>query len=424
MKYVVAPRQVLQASVGMVLLAITPASAPAQQITRLDGMSGCRGCAVQAAHVVTLGDERRGIIANPQAVVRDLRGRYVVVHDADQAALYVFDQAGEFMQRLGRRGGGPGEYEIITQLDVDAAGNLRVWDPFAGRVTVLDSAFRYRESVRILNPVATLAHADSYYFAFGNLRTPAAEGHPLHLLDARGTVLRSFGGDGTEYRSREADLFRRRVAIGDDGALWSARYTEYVLERWDRNGALVERVERLVPWFRPGKSVTRRDIRSSPPEPRLRAFDVDADGRIWLLIWVPDREWKEGIDTIRGIYGRPEIAVPYAARDRYWDTVVEVIDPVHKRILGSNTFDQAFDGFADPSHVYTYREDEQGHPFIDVFRLTVTPGSGGWVQPHSRTAALWAGMYRMSTLHVRKVGTAGEEANAPATTEAHFESAV
>lgn len=69
----------------------------------------------------------------------------------------------------------------------------------------------------------------------------------------------------------------------------------------------------------------------------------------------------------RGMYGR-QVAGP-TDENRLWDTVIEQIDPATGRVVGSVRLDAASLGWADAHHVYHYREDDYGRPFIDVWRV-------------------------------------------------------
>jgi hypothetical protein len=359
---------------------LSPGFAGAQALTRVEGTTACGECSIRIERVAILGDERKGIIADPVTVVRNPGGRYLVVHFGDQSGFSVFDASGAFLQRHGRRGNGPGEYQLLTHLQVDRSGDVRVWDPGNVRLSVLGNDLRFKTSVVFSHPVARLLFDGTQYFAFANIRTPERAGYPLHIVSAEGRLVRSFGSDGQGYRSDRPDAYRREIALSPDGNMWSARYTEYVLEKWDSAGSAVERLERVVPWFPPRRSgQSSRFADRGPPDPRLHAIRVDSDGRLLVLSWVADEKWQEGLETVRGLYGRQEVVVPKAARSKYWDTIIEIIDPTQRRVLAAARFDEAFFGFADPRHVYTYREDEKAFPFIDIYQLIVViPREGGF----------------------------------------------
>ncbi|MGH7555056.1 MAG: 6-bladed beta-propeller, partial [Longimicrobiales bacterium] len=275
------------AAITTAFASIAPLRLAAQQQILVPDSVACRQCSITAVRVVTLGDERQGILSSPQSVIRDGAGRYIVVHVADQTGMSIFSPNGEFLRRVGRGGRGPGEYGLITGLQPDTGGILRVWDAGATRLTVLDRDFVTREVVPFETLVVSLVRYGSGYYAFRNVRTPELAGYPLHRIDMRGRIQRSFGASEPGYRSDRPDLYRRSIALGPAGTLWSGRFVEYVLERWDTAGTLLQRLRRAPAWFPPGIHVgAPAENRRARPAPGLMRIRVDSSGRIWTLVWV------------------------------------------------------------------------------------------------------------------------------------------
>lgn len=77
--------------------------------------------------------------ADVRGVVVDQEGRIYVL-EASVPEVRVFDRAGGFIRRIGRRGRGPGEFVYANGLAFTPAGDLLVYDPRADRVTVFDTA--------------------------------------------------------------------------------------------------------------------------------------------------------------------------------------------------------------------------------------------------------------------------------------------
>ena len=76
------------------------------------------------------------------AVVSTLRlpdGR-IVVADAGAAELRMFDADGQFIRRIGRRGGGPGEFRFIARLYPRGGDGLLVYDGAGPRLSVFDTS--------------------------------------------------------------------------------------------------------------------------------------------------------------------------------------------------------------------------------------------------------------------------------------------
>ncbi len=77
----------------------------------------------------------------PDLLVTDQNG-YVYICDYGDTRIRVFDANGRFIKYIGRKGKGPGEFETISWLLIDAENRLYVGDPVNGRITVYEDADR------------------------------------------------------------------------------------------------------------------------------------------------------------------------------------------------------------------------------------------------------------------------------------------
>lgn len=58
------------------------------------------------------------------------------IHDRKQMSIYQFDKWGNFVKKIGTIGRGPGEYVSIQAFDVDAKGNIYVWDAMSHKLVI------------------------------------------------------------------------------------------------------------------------------------------------------------------------------------------------------------------------------------------------------------------------------------------------
>lgn len=206
------------------------------------------------------------------------------------------------------------------------------------------------------------------------MRDPRSFGLPYqHLSGDVSQHLRSFGAEPQTIRPGQLRRFWRTLAASRLGGFWAAHSQRYLLERWDRELRVpVQVIEREVPWFEPyeeyGGSVL--EVR---PNPFLRAIQEDEDGRLWVLISVADENWEpmppaQVTDGMR--------VISDAQMNRLHDTVIEVIDPEMGAILAAHRVDELLSQwFAGPGTVYSYAEDEVGHPWYRIYRLRLVTAS-------------------------------------------------
>src|SRR5205085_2595285 len=79
--------------------------------------------------------ERLDRLGRVTTIAGDSSGGFYVV-DSKDGVLKAFDRTGSFIRAIGRRGAGPGEYEMIRNLMVAPDGSLHVLDGVLGRHTV------------------------------------------------------------------------------------------------------------------------------------------------------------------------------------------------------------------------------------------------------------------------------------------------
>jgi len=144
-------------------------------------------------------------------VKRDSRGRYYVYSGLPY--FLVFSPEGNALQRIGRRGGGPGEFRAVTGIMIDPADSLFVFDARHGRITVFSPDYAVVRVVNLDYPISGKGFFIGTKMLINQgIRTPHRAGYPLHLMDRNGEILRSFGSsaDGL-YRSDMREVINVRA---------------------------------------------------------------------------------------------------------------------------------------------------------------------------------------------------------------------
>lgn len=355
------------------LVAVGPERVYAQSTV----VSDCARCVMQRERVVELGSEDGdGALGSPAGVVRRLNGEWVVADYQGSGRFYVFAPDGTFRRTVGRKGRGPGEYSIPDDFRVLPGDSLEVVDYFGFRITTLSPSL---DVVRT-RPTGPLGHQiaflpDGRHVIAGSVRSAVSIGLPLHLVSA-GKIVRSFGADPPIQSVANSMRMWRSLASAKGGAVWSSELLRYVIEQWDSSGTRRMRLERTAPWFQPQREYGVSSDPSRPPRPGLVFIDTDSVGMIWTAIRIPDADYPsafvEGFDP----YGRRTDVVQDL--NRYYDTVVEVIDPERKAVVGRANMDENVQGFAGNGFVFTYELRGEGYPVVSVWRLRLPqpPPSG------------------------------------------------
>jgi hypothetical protein len=77
----------------------------------------------------------------------------IYVADAQVPIIRSYDAQGRFVRNIGRKGGGPGEYESIGGMRALSDGRLALWDNRNQRITVYTSAGEVSDTYRVVSPL-------------------------------------------------------------------------------------------------------------------------------------------------------------------------------------------------------------------------------------------------------------------------------
>ncbi len=148
------------------------------------------------------------------------------------------------------------------------------------------------------------------------------------------------------------------------GILWTSYASHYVLEAFDSSGKRVTLIERKADWFKPW-------IRNPAPSPAAPhnplVHELHADGRyLWVLLNRPGEQWRAAFVPVPGS-SPPRYSIDRI--DLYYNTTIEIFDPRSRQLLASRPLSQLILGFADRTHVVVYREDDDGTPYFELWRI-------------------------------------------------------
>jgi hypothetical protein len=131
--------------------------------------------------------------------------------DPVQCIIFVFDETGKFLFKIGKKGQGAGEYGFIQDFNINPfSGNLEILEPY-GKVHIYDVSGNYIETKRITFPgfrvVHTLSAIDSHTHVFHTVFEPKKiiyfnldEQKLLHEEFEENRRLGSFSNNPYQYR--------------------------------------------------------------------------------------------------------------------------------------------------------------------------------------------------------------------------------
>ncbi len=326
--------------------------------------SSCTNCRIDLTRIVSLGGDSTGYVdKEPIAMTRDWRGRYYLTFFSPPQMIPVFDSTGRPLFRIGRKGQGPGEYQAPIQIRALPDRRFLVFDfGGVGKMSVLDSSYRFiRSYTQVVAPVVFLPDS----------RTTGNFG-PLTLFDTLGRAVKTFGAPTEPPIDAQAWRGNRKEAPGAGATIWSIRDDTYHIEQWDTAGKRVADIVRTVEWFPPvvNRAVIRRGER---PTPQTRDLYEDPRGLLWVVITVASADWHDHLGppvTRTGLVsGTTTTTYPQLDDGRMHDSMIEVIDPKTQRLVATTRFAGLMLFSLGDRYFASYREAENGIPFVDVWRL-------------------------------------------------------
>jgi hypothetical protein len=313
----------------------------------------------------------------------DSKGNYYVAHgDGAGAAnqIWVFDSTGAFLETIGQRGEGPGEYRGIGRIDVLPGDTLQIYDRILRRRTTLapDQSSMDTQPLEVGGFFHSVILPDGRMVVTEHRRSPERVGYPLQLVTRSGRVVRSLGTTKPDLRPGEERKLRKKVAPGPDGgSVWSVGEGDYLMELWDTTGTRRVALQRDAGWFDPLAPEAELTPRGPPPPASVRLAKTDSLGRLWVLSTTPTEGWREVVAD------RPDLYTNLSSLFQVYDWVLEVIDPVSGLLVASQVFfGKEFVYFLGEDMVVCYREDDEGYPHLDIYRLSLP-------SPPARVSLTW-----------------------------------
>jgi hypothetical protein len=326
----------------------------------------CTACRIELTPGVRLGDrDGPGSIEHLEShVVRDSRGRYII-RGSYSTNLKVYSANGDFMRTVGRKGGGPGEFEGVAAIQILAGDTLLAFDWGTVRWSLFSPEYDFLQSgpLPFQPEPQAIALKTGDFVLNSDRRTPRQIGQPLHEINRSGQLVRSFGSPSGVYRRDIPSLMSRALAPSGGALLWSAYRRRYQIDLIDASrGTIVRSFVREADWF---PDEMKPEPRSATQDPAPYPYIVDIQeqsGLLWILISMADPDWRAQVQE-----GAPGEHFQVLDDQGYRDSVIEVIDLECATVLASVRVPEYVRQFVAPGVVGTTIEDDEGYPYLQTW---------------------------------------------------------
>jgi hypothetical protein len=143
---------------------------------------------------LVIGDDSTAFLSHPEYVVTDSES-HVIIADAGQKKLLVFNQEGSLLYTIGKKGHGPDEFRNIQGMTIDSNDIITVFDRGAQALKRFNSSGKYLNSVVMNEPIYSgveFDRWDNYHFLYYvNYNFGAEENHLLHVYSGNYHLIES-----------------------------------------------------------------------------------------------------------------------------------------------------------------------------------------------------------------------------------------
>lgn len=334
---------------------------------RIGSEVSCPSCSIVIDSVVTL--EHVHFTGPSTAIAWDSMGVFYVV-DRTDGLLKAFDSDGRFVRSIGRRGGGPGEYEGPRNILVASDGSIVVVDGVLQRRTVFGRDGEVISSTRVpilpafSNPAVLRPDGQLVLNSVVSAVGAPAKGHTIQLIDAEGNVTRSVDEAQLDPNASWRQL--RLLWVRQNGDLLVARPFSLTIDVYTADLTSKGTITRVADWLplQEPKEMPSDGVFDEPFAPRVVAIWEDRHGLLWLQFMVPSPSWKPmrrpsklGREDYSNLASRPRI-----------ENIIEVLDVERQHVVARSRFDGPI-GYPFGRGLYaTAAEDSSGEPGLRISR--------------------------------------------------------
>ncbi len=373
-------RRLVLLSVGFVALPIAAACESSQspppsfaEGCSLDTtVADCDDC-IEFEHVTRLGSEEGEAFLEDNGTLGDIvldgQGNFWV-GQRDQVKIYA--STGSLATTIGRSGEGPMEFRFAQPMHRDGQGRVHIFDSDNVRVSMVDdNSLSLVEERRLpaswINAMAPIADGQRYVVSSW-IESAERMGMPLHIIDTRGDVIRSFGA-GRSPAVQELDPFsaRRLVATDSQGRIVSSHWYDYIVEAWTSEGARIGALS--------GRNLVdapRLDgawSAENPPWHRVSDVRFDGEWQLWVLLRYRRPDWLENMEEMVTSSGRVALRAKDGTLSSYYHSRVDVIDLRTCRVLVSNWHDGVLMSFVGDRLLSEIVYGPGGDPRVDIWNV-------------------------------------------------------
>jgi hypothetical protein len=360
------------------------------RLTVFEGLGPtCGSCTIELDPIGAIGSPDDAVVpAILPRVLRDSRGRtYSFAFHIPGHPIIVYDSAGRFSSVIGRRGNGPGEYELVNAATVGPGDTLHVAHN-SSRISLFSPTGEFVRTVStaIWRIQELLVPGNGSHAIAGLFPSAAAAGLSLHLHDASGEYERSIGSVDLLDTGGEST---RMLAVGPEGSIWASERSNYRLEKIDRFGE-VTRIIGVVPLPEWGSLLIADEVEADnkrkrgfidatamvmsrpehmpfPPTFRISSLHAPDSRQVWAALHVAAPGWREVRMRYDPRAGTDVVPMDDMSPELY-HTVIDIIDVASGNVIARRQV-PGYGALANDGTFVLSRYNANGEIEVTLFRV-------------------------------------------------------
>ena len=356
-------------AVALALLAMDAGLSQAQAVKIISAVT-CAKCTVEVAHIATLAGV--DLPSSAAMLARDSEGHYFIV-DEHSRLLKVYGSDGTVLGQIGRRGGGPGEYELLRNVLLSSSGSVHVLDGMLSRRSEFTRQGKFVGSAPLKfqsGPGMAAVILPDDRIVVNVLPTRPRDAVLLEIAKDGKTIAEFDNADADPHKSW---LHWRRLLVRSNGDLIVARQWTFETDVYSPSLVKKQSFVREADWAPRGapQDEPSDGVYERPLTPQVLAMWEDADHLVWFQSLIPSRAWRAG-PRMSPATTMPDSFATLAGRPRY-ETVLEAVDLRLGRVVTRLQTNQPLGRSLGGGYLARTVQDSAGNPSVEVLRVFLKP---------------------------------------------------
>jgi hypothetical protein len=174
---------------------------------------------------------------------------YLILDQYYSKEVYLFDENGKFLKRLGQRGEGPQEYKRPSYIFIDELGNSYILDKTLRKILQFNidcsSAKDLVYNLLNINPSSFIVRNKGTSIEFTFFDPHNSQGNKLHIVNYNGTnlsLISSFGEP--EDMLARLPFHIGPIGLTSTGTIWTSHGFDLDIDIYSLNGIKIKTIER------------------------------------------------------------------------------------------------------------------------------------------------------------------------------------